>query len=154
MHSKEQFIEMIDALVPVEIQESLQETISRLNPAEFGFIDLINLQEKARVLTIKKHISYTHTWHKAKVVDSSGCKSEVFLCLKCNSVASIFEHINTISIISKVKDELPTYTAHNEYLMYTCEEVADSDKSENDYRCFDCGVNNARKTNKCRMVSC
>jgi len=151
MYSYAEFTDMIDGMIPKEIQEAIDLDIQN-NDQEFGFMDLANLQEKARVYTIKKNISNTHKWCKATSVDSDGNKVECFWCEKCNIRCSMFEHISCLSIISKVKDNLPTYTTHNEYLMLTCDEIKELQKNETDVYCYQCGVAESGQTNKCSIL--
>lgn len=144
------FIAFIDNMVSSEINAMLQDEIDNC----VSMIDLINVQEKARVLTIKHRISSTHTWFKASCVDSKGHRSVIFWCDKCNMRCSEFEHINCLSIISKVKDNLPTYTVHNQYLMYTCDQLLNKVHPGKDMRCFECGIPENAKTNNCNLAEC
>jgi len=109
--------------------------------------DIVNYVEKARNATIKEKISGTHNWVKAVSVEKDG-RVNIFLCPKCNLKASAFECIRTISIISKVHDHKPTYTVHNEYLQYTCEE-AQVLQYNSDNECIDCGISGAVATPAC-----
>jgi len=150
MRSEEEFITFIDDLVPDSIIELLRSEFEGTT----NLLDLINLQEKARVLTIKEKISSTHHWTKATVVDQdTGIRTECFWCNKCDARCSTFEHINCLSIISKVKDNLPTYTVHNSYLQFSCDEIANIMKPGNTGKhCYDCGMPEKATGLKCNLV--
>lgn len=150
MLSRDEFIDYIDNMIPSEIEESLKDETASCE----HFIDLVNVQEKARVLTIKHRLSSTHHWMKAQCVDSKGHRFEMYWCDKCNLKCSAFDHINCLSIISKVKDNLPSYTVHNEYLMLTCNEVLNMVHPGREKVCFDCGIPERGQTNKCLMAEC
>jgi hypothetical protein len=147
MYSREEFEELLDNMVPQEVADAMNRDSEYCE----GVVDLLNLREKARVFTIKQNISITHRWHKATGLESAGNRTECYWCDKCNIRASIFEHINCLSIISKVRDGLPTYSVHNEYLMYTCEQILTM-HTAHDMRCLDCGVPSKGKTDKCEMM--
>jgi hypothetical protein len=148
MLSQDEFIDYIDNMIPSEVQEALKsETESCVQ-----WLDLVHVQEKARVLTIKHKLSSTHKWTKAQVVDSNGHRSEVFWCGVCNIRCSVFDHINCLAIISKVTNNLPSYTVHNAYLMHTCNEVMNKIRpGYEDRSCFDCGMPENGKTGKCLL---
>jgi len=150
MYSQNDFIDVIDNLIPAEVQMLLKDEEECCE----SFIDLVNVQEKARVLTIKHRISSTHKWSKATCSDSEGHRSELYWCDICNMKCSAFDHINCLSIISKVKDNLPTYTVHNEYLMLTCNEVMNLVHPGKDMRCFDCGMPEKGKSKYCSLAEC
>lgn len=149
MYSKEEFEDMLDGMVPMEIQKSIESDMHGCD----SFLEIHNLCEKGRVFTIKQKISGTHRWCKATCVDTvSNVREECYWCERCNVRASTFDHINCISIISKVRDNLPSYTVHNEYLMYTCEQVMTMKSHPNDIQCMYCGVPEKAKTAKCHMM--
>lgn len=150
MFSQEEFIDYIDNLIPSEVEDSLKHETERCE----HFMDLVNVQEKARVLTIKHKLSSTHSWTKAQCVDSKGHRSEVYWCGNCNIRCSIFDHINCLSIISKVTNDLPSYTVHNAYLMLTCNEVLNMVHPGCEKQCFDCGIPENGKTDRCLMAEC
>ena len=134
MYTRQEFEDMIDGMVPVEIQQSITSDIETCET----FAEIKTLCEKGRVFTIKQKISATHRWVKATSIDTkTKMRVECFWCERCNIRASAFDHISCLSIISKVKDNLPSYTTHNEYLMYTCEEVKImKSKTQNDIQCI------------------
>ncbi len=101
--------------------------------------DLLILQEQARTEIIKTTISATHNWSQATIMDR-GHQLECFWCGYCGIKASIFDHIGCLSIISKVRDKRPTYTTHNQYLMYPCSQIARYQQDINDRACQICGL--------------
>lgn len=119
--SIDQFRAYIDRLIDPALKRALEKEIS--DDADAQLWDIVNIQERGRVLTIKEQISKTHTWEETLCVDNERNQIECFWCVKCNIRCSIFEHIHTTSILSKVKDRLPTYTIHNGYLMMTCAQL-------------------------------
>lgn len=146
-----EFLDFIDNMVSPEILDRMtQELLNNGNP---NFIDLINLQERARILTIKERISSTHKWTKAICInEDNGARTECFWCEVCNLRCSTFEHINCLSIISKVRDKQPTYTIHNGYLKLSCSEVLNMALPGIGPHCFDCGIPERAKSNKCQIV--
>jgi hypothetical protein len=149
MYSKDEFEDMIDNMVPKELKEAMERDMETCH----SFAEIRNLCERGRTYVIKQHISSTHQWHKATSVDAkSGMRVECFWCEKCNIRASTFDHVACLSIISKVKDNFPSYTVHNEYLMYTCEQVRTFKSQHADIQCVDCGIPEKAKTDKCHMM--
>ncbi len=147
MYSEDEFLDVIDNLIPSDVQMLLKDEEESCE----NLLDLVNVQEKARVLTIKHKISSTHKWSKAKCLDSGGHSSELYWCDVCNIRCSVFDFIKCLSIIGKVKDNLPTYTVHNQYLMLTCNEVLNLVHPGKDMRCFDCGMPEKGKSNECTL---
>jgi hypothetical protein len=153
MINMKEFTAKLDKLVPTAIQKTMEAEMHRLEEdGAASWIDIMNLQERARVLTLKDVISATHKWSKVSELDSTGYQIEAFWCPTCGLRASAFEHTNAMSIISKVVDKLPTYTTHNQYLMFTCEQVQVLKHSSLEY-CGDCGVPYQGKSSHChRMI--
>jgi len=147
MINHDEFIDYIDNLIPSKIEIMLKEEMESCD----SIFDLINVQERARNLTIKHILSSSHFWMKASCADSTGYRSEIYWCDKCNIRCSAFEHVNHLSIISKVKDNLPTYTIHNKYLMFTCNEVLNMVTPGNDKSCFTCGIPEKGLTEDCAL---
>jgi len=150
MYSQDAFIDIIDNMIPSEIQMSLKDEEENCE----SIIDLVNVQEKARVLTIKHKLSSTHRWVKATCMDSNGHRSESYWCDVCNLRCSAFDHINCLSIISKVNNYLPSYTVHNKYLMLTCNQVMNMIHPGKELRCFDCGMPENGKSEDCTLIEC
>lgn len=147
----DEFLDIIDNLIPLDVQEALQSDFANATT----LIDLVNLQEKARVLTIKSKISSTHKWVKLHQEDNNFHKTELYWCNTCGLKCSSFEHINCISIISKVSNYLPTYTPHNEYLTITCDGVMKLQNSPGgSYRCIYCGIPTKGACNRCSLEGC
>lgn len=149
--SDSEFEDYIDNLVPEELQNEAYKALGK----EASFIDIVNMQERLRVHTIKNLISSTHNWDKCLVSHDDGLMEECFWCNDCNVKCSVFEHINCLSIISRVKDKLPTYTKHNQFLMFTCDQLRNFE-TPTDYgkHCYQCGVPERAKTSKCTIVGC
>lgn len=152
-HSYEEFVSFVDDCVP---PEKLQLNGKQLQT----WTDLLNFQEKGRVEVIKQNISVTHSWIPAKMLGGnldSKFHIECFLCDKCGIRCSIFDHISCLSIISKVRDKLPSYTVHNQYLMYSCEEILKMREENNvgepfERFCMDCGIPDQLKTPVCKII--
>lgn len=149
MISPEEFETYIDSLISPEMNQKLNAELATIS----GCIDSINVVERARVATIKERISSTHKWMSATISDpSDGNRIQCYWCNDCNAICSEFEHINCLSIISKVKDNLPTYTAHNEYLMHTCSEILNVVTPGQTKHCYTCGIPERAKTNLCTTM--
>lgn len=149
MYSLDEFTDFIDSLVPDEIRDSVHQQADQME----SFLDLVNLQEKVRNYVIKEHISSTHKWHRATCTNSKSHKEIVYWCQDCGIRCSQFENITCLTVIGKVKDDLPTYTVHNQYLMLTCNEVQELMKrSEKMTQCFDCGLPPQGATSDCNMI--
>lgn len=152
MLSLDRFTELLDDMVPYEVQQDLLERNSE-NYQDMGIVELLNLREQGRTVVLKEKISSTHKWHFANCIDSTGNRVDCFWCEVCGIRASSFDYISCISIISKVRDTLPTYSTHNQYIMLTCDQVLKfiSEKEEQP-RCIDCGMPENCKTEKCHHM--
>lgn len=148
MDELEIFTDQLDNSIPEDMLVVLREQMDKCA----SLIDIINIQERARVLTIKDKISSTHHWTQATSIDTNGYRVECFWCDVCNMRCSVFEHICCLSIISRVKDKLPTYTIHNQYLMRSCNEIKNLEKPGCERQCIDCGVPEKGKTSACSIA--
>lgn len=143
--SHEDFLNYIDNLIPSDVDEELRKQL--FQDKNQSWSELMNLQEQARNATIKQLISSTHCWTRAVCTDDMEHKTDIFWCDKCGIKASVFENIGCLSILRKVLDKLPTYTVHNQYLMYKCEEILAM--TDGKKYCFECGI-----PEKCRTIGC
>lgn len=146
--TEDEFIKYLDKLIPPHINNLFCEEAKK--------VDLVSqiglLQEKARVLTIKEKLSKTHKWEKATVVESfSKSRKEIFWCQRCHIKCSNFEYMKYLPLIAKVNDNLPTYTVHNTYLMFSCDEAVKLQIGENKF-CIDCGIHNDGLTLNCNIL--
>lgn len=150
MYSYDEFLDLVDNLVSPQMTEALNNILPQYEAGEFGMLALTSLLEKFRVQAIKEHISKTHKWHLVNRIDESGFITEAFWCKQCNIKASRFEHLSALSTISKVKDNLPTYTCHNKYLMFMCGEVVNLAERQPG-RCVTCGIPSKVKSDECKI---
>lgn len=128
--SREDYTNFIDSQIPKYITEKYEKIL--INDGKTGnspvrFEDLFILQEKARCETIKKLISSTHKWQIGTVMSGKKNKffKDAFICKDCGYIAGIYNHISIFSIIEKIRDNIPTYDIHNEYIVYSCSDVQD-----------------------------
>lgn len=152
MIAQDEFIQQLEEDLPEEAIAFIQAQMSSVGE-EFGVMDVPNVIEHTRVLAIKNKYSSTHNWTKATCDDyTTGGKTEMFWCDKCNLKCSAFEHQQCLSIVSKVTDNLPTYTVHNEYLKHTCNQVLLMEQPELGPHCADCGIPKEAKTPNCKII--
>jgi len=142
----ETFLKYIDEFASKDAEQIFETTTFD------SFIDVINIQEKMRGQVIKNQISKTHSWTKCSCVDNKGFNTDIFWCMDCGVKCSIFDHISCLSIISKVKDNLPTYTTHNKYLMLTCQEIKALNAVSDELHCFECGTPSKGRTPDCHQI--
>lgn len=139
IRSYEEFVGHLDADTDPQIREMLSPYIKRTLETQ-SIVDLILLQERQRVLTIKQRISNTHKWNSANAVSADSFHQPIFWCEQCNMKASAFDYINSMLDIARVADKHPSYTVHNNYLSVTCEEARELISKSPDNLCLDCGL--------------
>lgn len=139
--NRDQFLEYLDLVASEDdSHEFNMNYLSVANPLA-GYI----AEEKLRTKTIKSAISLTHNWEKATIIEDDDYKKDIFQCSKCSLRASVYSNNSYLAIIEKVHDFLPTYDVHNEFIMYSCEDLqkirTENDlDSESKLPCVDCGL--------------
>lgn len=148
IRSYEEFVGCLDADTDPQIREMLSPYIQRTLETQ-SLVDLILLQERQRVLTIKRRISNTHKWSSAVSVSGDNFHQSIFWCERCNMKASAFDYISSMLDITRVTDKHPSYTVHNNYLSVTCEEACELIGKSPDNLCSDCGLPSRYMQFKC-----
>lgn len=144
---EEEFIDYIDERAKVDSMLLME------REKAITYTEQVNVSEKIRVATIKRLISSTHTWESCKEWSQGKFAMQFFVCKVCGIQCSIFENIRYLSIIKKVDDELPTYTAHNEFLMDTCDDVLSLQNDKHTSRCDVCAIFHTGATDKCIFLN-
>ncbi len=134
---RKQFLDYLENVCPDDIKHEYG--LSSVEKPTFK--DLYFIEEKVRCETIKALVSSDHDWQRGTITDERGFVRDIFQCDKCYLKASIFNYAGCLPIIRKINDGVPSYDAHNEYIMYSCDFIASyvRDNPQTHF-CDDCGM--------------